>query len=188
MSFQVPGNMFITGMMMTFYKSTPAVVFWQFANQSFNAVVNYTNRNASAEVTNEQLGTAYVAATTASVVTALGLNRVVAASPSLSAGIVGRLVPLVAVAAANCVNIPLMRQQEIKNGITIETADGKDAGLSSNAAVSAISQVIPSRIGMAVPGMVIPPVIMSKLEKTATYIKNPWLKAPTTVSYLNTAK
>ena len=152
MSFQVPGNMCITGCMMTFYKSTPAVVFWQVANQSFNAVVNYTNRNASAEVSNEQLGTAYVAATTASVATALGFNRLVAMSPSLSAGIVGRLVPLIAVAAANCVNIPLMRQQEIKKGITIETEDGKDAGLSGNAAIAAIKQVIPSRIGMAAPG------------------------------------
>jgi tricarboxylate carrier len=111
MSFQVPGNMTITGCMLTFYKSTPAVVFWQTVNQTFNAIVNYTNRNASVPVSNEQLGTAYVAATTASVGTALLFNKIVAASPALAAGIVGRLVPLVAVAAANCVNIPLMRQQ-----------------------------------------------------------------------------
>lgn len=181
MSFQVPGNMTITGCMMTFYKSTPAVIFWQVANQSFNSLVNYTNRNASAAVTTEQLGYAYVAATSASVITALGFNRIIAMSPSLSAGIVGRLVPLLAVAAANCVNIPLMRQQEIKNGITIETADGQDAGLSGNAAIAAISQVIPSRIGMAVPGMFIPPVVMMSLEKTPSFVKNPWLKAPTTV-------
>lgn len=174
--------MLITGCMLTFYRSTPAVVFWQTVNQTFNAVVNYTNRNASAGVTNEQLGTAYVAATSASVATALLFNKVVASSPSLAAGIVGRLVPLMAVAAANCVNIPLMRQQELKSGIAIETEDGQYAGASSNAAMAAIQQVVPSRIGMAIPGMFIPPVLMSRLEKTATFIKNPWLKAPVTVA------
>lgn len=44
-----------------------------------------------------------------------------------------------------------------------------------------ILQVIPSRIAMAIPGMTIPPLIMAKLERTTTYIKNPWLRAPTTV-------
>lgn len=181
MSFQVPGNMFITGCMMTFYKSIPAVIFWQTANQSFNAIVNYTNRNASVGVTNEQLGTAYVGATTASVATALAFNKMIASSPTLSAGFIGRLVPLMAVAAANCVNIPMMRQQEIKNGIFVETADGKLVGSSPNAATAAVAQVIPCRIGMAIPGMFVPPVVMSKLEKTAMFIKNPWLKAPATV-------
>ena len=74
-------------------------------------MVNYTNRNASTAVSNDQLRDAYLAATSASVLTALGFNRIVASSPSLSAGIVGRFVPLIAVAAANCVNIPLMRAQ-----------------------------------------------------------------------------
>jgi hypothetical protein len=94
-------------------------------------------------VTNEQLGIAYAAATTASVLTAVGFNKLVATRPALAAGLVGRFVPLVAVAAANWVNIPLMRQQEIKEGITVQTADGADLGLSSQAAVNAIFQVSP---------------------------------------------
>ena len=84
-------------------------------------------------------------------------------------------------AAANCVNIPLMRQQELKNGIAIETEDGVAVGSSSNAATAALMQVVPSRVGMAAPAMFIPPVVMSILEKTQTFVKNPWLKAPATV-------
>lgn len=101
MSFQVPGGMLITGGMLQWYKTTQAVVFWQWCNQSFNALVNYTNRNANSPISTTQLGVAYISATTSALVTAIGYKAWLSkrASPFFQ-----RYVPFSAVAAANCVS------------------------------------------------------------------------------------
>ncbi|KAL5280692.1 SFXN2 family protein [Megaselia abdita] len=175
MSFQVPGGMLITGGMLTFYRTVPAVVLWQFINQSFNAVVNYTNRNANSPTTVTQLGVAYVSATTSALVAAIGCKNywTKKASP-----IFQRYVPFAAVAAANCVNIPLMRQNEIINGIDVQDDKGHVVGKSRFAAIKGISQVVLSRITMAAPGMLVLPIIMEKLEQNASFKKATYLHAP----------
>ncbi|XP_040419421.1 sideroflexin-2 isoform X3 [Cygnus olor] len=149
MSFQVPGGMALTGCMLQFYRTVPAVVFWQWVNQSFNAIVNYTNRNAASPISLAQIGVAYVTATGTALATAVGLNLYTKRAPPLLA----RWVPFAAVAAANCVNIPMMRQQEIINGVTVTDEDNNELGRSRRAAVKGIAQVVVSRITMAAPGM-----------------------------------
>nr|XP_025848153.1 sideroflexin-3 isoform X2 [Vulpes vulpes] len=149
MSAQVPMNMTITGCMLTFYRKTPTVVFWQWVNQSFNAVVNYSNRSGDAPITVGQLGTAYVSATTGAVATALGLKSLTKHLPPL----VGRFVPFAAVAAANCINIPLMRQRELQVGIPVTDEESQRLGHSVAAAKQGIFQVVISRICMAIPAM-----------------------------------
>ncbi|NXF00679.1 SFXN2 protein, partial [Smithornis capensis] len=186
MSFQVPGGMAITGCMLQFYRTVPAVVFWQWVNQSFNAIVNYTNRNAASPISLSQIGVAYVTATGAALATAVGLNlytkvcqaglggQLGASCPPVlmpacllqrAPPLLARWVPFAAVAAANCVNIPMMRQQEIINGITVTDGDNNELGRSRRAAVKGIAQVVVSRITMAAPGMIILPIIMEQLEK-----------------------
>ncbi|KAL5021109.1 hypothetical protein ScPMuIL_000264 [Solemya velum] len=174
MSAQVPMNMSITGCMMTFYKTTPEVLFWQWFNQSFNAIVNYTNRSGDDPIPLRQLGLSYVLATGGAVGTALGINSLVKKFPPL----IGRFVPFAAVAAANCINIPCMRSREITNGIPVFDENGNKLGESKMAAKKAISQVVMSRIMMATPGMLIPPFIMEYLNKKPIMLKRPWLNAP----------
>ncbi|CAK8688963.1 sideroflexin-1-like isoform X2 [Clavelina lepadiformis] len=174
MSAQVPMNMTITGCMLTFYRTAPAVIFWQWINQSFNAIVNYTNRSGDAPISTQRLLTSYVCATTGAVGTALTLNNLTKKLPSL----VGRYVPFAAVAAANCINIPLMRSRELTSGIPVLSDSGERVGESKNAAKKAIIQVTFSRIGMALPGMAIPPLVMNRLAKGNFLKRYPWMNAP----------
>ena len=174
MSAQVPFNMTITGCMMTFYKTTPAVVFWQWVNQSFNALVNYTNRSGDTPIPLATLGSSYCAATGAALGTALGLNHL---TKSMSP-VAGRMVPFCAVAAANCLNIPLMRRLELQNGIMLETKEGELVGTSKIAAKEGIGMVTVSRTAMAMPGMVLVPLVMNKLESQGLFKKYPKANAP----------
>jgi len=174
MSAQVPMNMSITGCMMTFYKTTPQVVFWQWFNQSFNAVVNYSNRSGSVEISKTTLATSYVAATGGALATALGLNAMVKNLPP----IIGRFVPFVAVGAANSINIPAMRRLELTEGIEMSTEDGQIVGQSKTAARQGITMVVLSRMGMATPTMLGIPFIMNHLEKKGTLAKYPRIAAP----------
>lgn len=167
--------MLITGGMLAFYRTVPAVVLWQFINQSFNAVVNYTNRNANSPTTVKQLGIAYISATTSALISAIGCKNYWSrkATPLLQ-----RYVPFAAVAAANCVNIPFMRQNEIMHGIEVKNEEGEVVGQSRLAAIKGISEVTLSRITMAAPGMLILPVIMQRLEKFDVYKRIKWINAP----------
>uniref|UniRef100_A0A158P822 Sideroflexin-3 n=1 Tax=Angiostrongylus cantonensis TaxID=6313 RepID=A0A158P822_ANGCA len=155
----------LCGAMMIWYKSTSAVLFWQWANQSFNALVNYTNRNAKSD-----LLVAYSTAVGGALSIAIGLKQYFAKRKVST--LTQKMVPLVAVAAANAINIPLMRQNELKNGMNVTDKDGTVVGTSRLAAVKAISLVVLSRNVIVAPCMILTPIITEKLEKLAWFKRN----------------
>ncbi|XP_043068104.1 sideroflexin-1-3-like [Drosophila bipectinata] len=174
MSSQMPVNTIITGCMLIFYKSTKAVVFWQWFNQTFNAIVNFSNRSGASSISYPQLGISYCLATGGALGTALSMNRAVRnMNPLLS-----RLVPFVAVAAGNGINIPVMRSQELIEGVSLLDEKNKELGKSKKAAAIGIFTVVMSRVAMAVPTMTLTPVLMNSLERRGILAKDSKLSAP----------
>ena len=115
---------------------------------------------------------------------ALGLNALVPRLKNLSPGtrtVLGRLVPFAAVACAGALNVFLMRGEEIRRGIDVYPVTGrrerdddsetpKSLGKSKRAATLAVAETALSRVINATPIMVIPPLILVKLQKSE------WLK------------
>ncbi|UMM15867.1 hypothetical protein L5515_013117 [Caenorhabditis briggsae] len=172
MSAQMPGNMLINGMLLSLYRTFPGVVFSHWINQSFNAVVNYTNRSGNVKTSNERLLLSYLCATGGAMSAALALNAMVKNKNSVAA----RLVPFAAVAMANCINIPMIRSNEVTEGLELRDERGELVGRSRKMAVLSIAQVTMSRIFMAMPDMVMTPIIMNRITRTAYYRTRPWMK------------
>ncbi|KAJ1369638.1 hypothetical protein KIN20_031137 [Parelaphostrongylus tenuis] len=175
MSAQVPCNMTLSGLMLTFYKRSSHVVFLHWLNQTFNAVVNYTNRSGPNPVSKERLFTSYCFATGGAMATALGANRILANMRN-APKIINALVPFVAVGAANAINIPMMRSNEFAVGIPVQDEKGEILGSSKNVPYYAIPQVVLSRIGMAMPNMVLGPILFQPISRMRHY--KPWMASP----------
>ena len=156
---QVPSSVVIVAGLLTYHHTLAGVLLWQWFNQSFCAILNYTNRNATSKVTNKHILAAYTSATTGAVAVSVLLNRMVTTTHSLT----GRMVPFFAIALANAINIPLMRQNELKNGVTVSTEEGALCGNSRRAAAVGIFQTLIGRLVFAAPSFVIAPIIYTRL-------------------------
>lgn len=169
MSSCVLSNLVVTAGMLTPGLGTAGTLFWQIANQSLNVAINTANSNKSHPLTTKQIATNYTMAVGASCSVALGLNALVPrlknVSP-LTKVLLTRLVPFAAVASAGILNVFLMRSEEIKKGISVFDADGTDRGNSKTAAWYAVGETAASRVINATPIMVVPPLILVRLQKS----------------------
>ncbi|KAM3726488.1 Sideroflexin-2 [Dirofilaria immitis] len=179
------GGTLLCGAMMLWYRSTRAVVFWQWANQSFNALVNYTNRNAQSPLSKRlvfskfgrknfqlkcqtrDLLVAYTSAVTGALGVAVSLKNYL--SKRAFSPLSQRFVPLAAVAVANAINIPFTRQNELLDGLPVTNETGHVIARSKLAACKAISLVVFSRNVIVTPSMLLIPLIMNAVEKCSWY-------------------
>ncbi len=130
----------------------------------------------------------YFLAVSASCSVALGLNAVVPRIKGFSQGtkiVLARLVPFAAVASAGALNVFLMRGEEIRRGIDVYPVSGEEEkrkseqygsmapslGKSKKAAQLAVAETALSRVLNATPIMVLPPLILVRLQQTH------WLKS-----------
>lgn len=169
MSSCVLSNLVVTAGMLTPGLGTAGTLFWQIANQSLNVAINTANANKSHPLTTQQVATSYTMAVGASCSVALGLNAIVPrlknVSP-LTRTVMTRLVPFAAVATAGILNVFLMRSEEIRKGISVFDSDGNDRGNSRTAAWYAVGETAASRVINSTPIMVIPPLILVRLQRS----------------------
>ncbi|XP_023655796.1 sideroflexin-5 [Paramormyrops kingsleyae] len=168
MSGYVPfGTPIVVGLLLP-NQTLGSTVFWQWLNQSHNACVNYSNRNATKPTPASKFLQGYIGAVTSAVSIAVGLNMLIERAARFSPAtrvMVQRLVPFPAVASANICNVGLMRHTELKEGIDVLDSSGNVVGTSRIAAKHALMETALTRVVLPMPILVFPPIIMAFLEK-----------------------
>ncbi|KUF89411.1 hypothetical protein AM588_10002322 [Phytophthora nicotianae] len=141
----VPMNMIMDGAMLL-ANSTKTTIFAQWLNQTYNALHYYANRNASNEDTAEQRLVAYVGATASSVGASLGIRRLASRMTDVKwAPAVARMGPFAAVAAADLLNMAVMRQSEYLKGVHVYDENGDYVGKSRKCGALAVASTLFTR-------------------------------------------
>ncbi|GAW23058.1 hypothetical protein ANO14919_126070 [Xylariales sp. No.14919] len=191
-------NLVVTAGMLTPGLTNTGTVLWQIANQSLNVAINNANANKSTPLSYSKLAQSYFIAVGASCSVAVGLNALVPrlkrASPSTKL-VLGRLVPFAAVASAGFLNVFLMRGEEMRVGIDVYpvlseadkeklAAEGRaesdvaSLGKSRRAATVAVGETALSRVLNSTPIMVVPPLVLVRLQRTQWLRNHPRLTLP----------
>jgi hypothetical protein len=119
----VPINMPIAfGMIVT--APTPFnTILWQWINQTYNATLNYGNRNASSNYTEKDIAKSYGAACVSSIAVALGIRKALEGKTKHMKGsklvIFNSISAFFACSTAGFLNAYFMRQTEMQTGIDV---------------------------------------------------------------------
>jgi tricarboxylate carrier len=160
-------------------------VFWQWANQTQNALLNHYNRASIEPLPKERVMTSYAGAVASAVTISVGSNMALAKA-SISEAMrtnLKRFVPFVAVGTANVCNTVLMRRQELTDGIVVRDEKGEIVGKSQIAAQKAIAATCGSRVVMSACMLTIPPVVLPYIERMSLFANKP--KLPLHIAFVS---
>ena len=181
----VPINIPILFGMLTMPASPANTIFWQWFNQSFNAGLNYGNRNASSTYTTKDLAIGYSAAVGASITMALTLSKALSGVSKGMTGaklvLINSIIATMASGTAGFFNTYLMRRVEMNSGIEIYS----DAALtqklpapSKECARLAIMETAYSRIFLSMGCLMTPAVIFFGIDRLGRTPTQPKFKIP----------
>jgi tricarboxylate carrier len=150
----IPASLPITLGMLTM-TSTKSVMIWQWINQSYNALFNYSHRSKPGNDKSQVLK-AYGLATATSCGLALGLSKIATKiRPPW-------LISTFAVMAAGSANVAFTRANEFTEGVDVFDKEGNIVGKSRTAGKYAVGYTILSRsVFLPVPLMVLPGALSS---------------------------
>jgi hypothetical protein len=197
LSMVVPVNTVLDGLMLS-ARSPAQTILAQTTNQTYNALHYYANRNATqSEGVAELLG-AYCAATASSVSVALYLK-----SARFAQSGVRMLAPFLAVAAADVLNLGIMRHGEYMKGVHVYLADDSEppspvlqandplasapseapapqpVGTSRRAGLMATGSCIFARCVVALPILAGSPLLVAAAEQRSEFLRaRPRLRLP----------
>mmetsp|Transcript_768 Transcript_768/g.1198 ORF Transcript_768/g.1198 Transcript_768/m.1198 type:complete len:425 (+) Transcript_768:182-1456(+) len=169
--------------------STPLLLFWAWANQSQNALVNYFNRNAASTMTNETLAKSYAAAVGSALTVAFGLATFIQKRyPAAQAKQLLRYVAFPSSVAASSLNCYIVRSPEIDSGIPLINERGEnvlEGETSQEAAKRGVHNTTASRAILQAPVYFLPPILLSTLAPLKSYLaKSPTMVVPITTYML----
>jgi len=92
-------------------------IFWQWINQTYNAWLNYGNRNASSNYTTKDIALSYIAACSSSIIVGLGIRKLLEKRSNSATGakliLLNSVSSFFACASAGFINAWCMRQTEM---------------------------------------------------------------------------
>ena len=181
----VPINVPILFGMLIMPPTTFNTIFWQWFNQSFNAGLNYGNRNASSTYTLKDLAQGYSAAVGSSVSVALLLRKLFSGVSSRVTGakliLINSFVSCIAGGTAGFLNTFFMRRVEMNSGIEIyedEQLTRKLGVSSKECARKAIMETAWSRVFLSFSCLMSPALIFYLVDKAGRTPRAPAARIP----------